>query len=403
MFQSMAMPSMDDEEWRRTDIRAFRFDDFVPPALDRANELLAASELATHFQSHRDFGSSLLQLDGHHFSQQLSDELSQSGAVFCSMDEAVRSHRELVEPYFLTRCVDPTHDKFSLAHAAFWAGGTFLHVPRGVRIEKPLYSLTGLSSQGMSDFSHTLILLDEGAEVTLFQEQASTDLQGAALHLGANEVFVGPGATLRYVHLQNWSPRVWHFAHQRALLAQNAQLQWVVGGLGSRLAKVNQEVVLEGRGSEANVHGVMFTTERQHLSYHTRQVHIADHARSDLLYKGALQDRSRIVWRGMIRVEPNAQKTDAYQRNDSLVLSSTARNDSIPGLEIEADDVRCTHGSTAGRVDADQIFYCMARGLSQREAMHMIVEGFFGSVLDRIPIDGVRESLQDAVAQKLGF
>jgi len=403
-FVAQPMPALNDEEWRRTDIRALKLDAFVPAGLDSSAEGVGvvAESFAPHL-SKGQFAGSMLQVDGQHASVELSDELARKGVIFCSMDEAVREHRELVEPHFMTRCVDPNYDKFSALHAAFWAGGAFLYVPRGVRIEQPLYFLTGLSATASSDLSHTLVILQAGAEATIFQEQTSAEHERSALHVGAIELFVGDGARLSYVNLQNWDNRVWHFAHQRGLVARNGYLQWVVGGLGSRLAKVNQEVVLEGPGSEAQVNGVMFTTGRQHLSYHTRQIHQADHARSDLLYRGALKDHSRIVWRGMIAVEPGAQKTDAYQRDDNLVLSPTARADSIPGLEIKADDVRCTHGATAGRVDDEQVFYAMSRGLTRMEAMHMIVEGFFGTVLDRIPIESVREALQAAVAEKLGW
>jgi Fe-S cluster assembly protein SufD len=403
LFRSKPMPSLADEEWRRTDIRHLNLDSFVPAGLDEPSELAAtAADFAAHL-ARGDFAGSMLQVDGRSASLDVGSELAARGVLFCSMDQAVREHRALVEPYLLTRCVDPAYDKFSALHAAFWGGGAFLYVPAGVRIELPLYCLTGLSAAGSSDLSHTLVVLERGAEATVFHEQASLPHPRSALHVGAIELFVGEEARLVYVNLQNWDDQVWHFAHQRGLVGRSGYLQWVVGGLGSRLAKVNQEVVLEGPGAEAQVNGVMFTTGRQHLSYHTRQVHQADHARSDLLYRGALKDRSRIVWRGMIRVEPGAQKTDAYQKNDNLVLSATARADSIPGLEIEADDVRCTHGATAGRVDDEQVFYAMTRGLTRMEAMHLIVEGFFGAVLDRVPIGSVRDALQAAVAEKLGW
>src|SRR5262245_39641153 len=397
------MPAMNDEEWRRTDIRSLKLDSFMPAGL---TEPICQVEQRGSFLPHLSrgqFAGSIFQVDGQHASAELVNDLSSKGVIFCSMDDAVRQHRELVEPYFMTRGVDPHYDKFSALHAAFWSGGAFLYVPRGVRVEQPLYFLTGLSATASSDLSHTLVILEQDAEATIFQEQTSTAHDRSALHVGAIELFVGERARLSYVNLQNWDNHVWHFAHQRGLVARDGYLQWVVGGLGSRLAKVNQEVVLQGPGSEAQVNGVMFTTGRQHLSYHTRQIHQADHARSDLLYRGALKDHSRIVWRGMIEVKEGAQKTDAYQRDDNLLLSATARADSIPGLEIKADDVRCTHGATAGRVDQEQVFYAMCRGLTRMEAMHMIVEGFFGTVLDRIPIESVRHALQVAVAEKLGW
>ncbi len=223
------------------------------------------------------------------------------------------------------------------------------------------------------------------------------------LHCGAIEVLLGPGATLRLVSLQNWSQRVWHFAHHRAVVQQQAHVQWTIGALGARLAKVNQHVALAGQGAQAQVNGVMFTEDRQHLSYHTLQHHQVPGCTSDLLYKGALQDHARIVWRGMIRVEPGAVKTNGYQRNDNLMLSDHARADSIPGLEIEADDVVCTHGSTTGHVDQEQIFYAQTRGLSRAEASRVIVTGFFQQVFDRIPIPSVAEALGAAIRRRVRY
>ncbi|MGA2256702.1 MAG: Fe-S cluster assembly protein SufD, partial [Thermoguttaceae bacterium] len=193
----------------------------------------------------------------------------------------------------------------------------------------------------------------------------------------------------------------WHFAHQKALVSRNAWLQWTIGALGSRLAKVNQQVALVGDGAHAQVNGVMFTDGAQHLSYHTLQHHEAPHCTSDLLYKGALQGDSRIVWRGMIKVDRDAQKTDGYQRDDNLILSESARADSIPGLEIEADDVKCSHGATAGRVDDEQVFYAQSRGLTRKEAIRMIVAGFFQQVFDRIAVESVREALGEAIGRRV--
>ena len=232
-------------------------------------------------------------------------------------------------------------------------------------------------------------------------ETASSDPGGGGLHCGAIEILLMPGARLRYVNLQNWGSGVWHFAHQKALVERDASLQWTIGALGARLAKVNQHVSLIGEGPGAQVNGVMFTERNQHLAYHTLQHHETPHATSDLLYKGALQDRSRLVWRGMIKVDPDAQRTDAYQRNDNLMLSEQARADSIPGLEIEADDVRCSHGATAGRVDDEQIFYARSRGLTRKEAVRMIVAGFFQQVFDRITIESVRNALGDAIRRRV--
>ena len=224
---------------------------------------------------------------------------------------------------------------------------------------------------------------------------------GSGFHCGGTEIVVGRNAFLRMVNLQNWSTGVWHFARQKAVVHEQGRLQWTLGALGSRLSQVAQDVALAGRGASAQVNGVMFTEGRQQLVYNTLQHHEAPGCKSDLLYKGGLQDRSRLVWRGMIKVDKAAQKTDGYQRNDNLMLSREARADSIPGLEIEADDVRCTHGATSGRVDEEQIFYAQARGLSADEAARLVVAGFFQQVFDRITILPVREALARAIGSRI--
>ncbi len=401
-FRAFAWPNARDEEWRRTDIRGLKLDAFAPPAaLEQPDASAAAAfddlwnALGTHY------ATGLLHVDGTPAREADSSKLG--GAVLVDLARAAKDHPEILDRYLLTQAVTPGDDIFAALHAAFWAGGTLLYVPKGVRLEAPLFNLVGLTQPVGVDMNHTLVVLEDGAEATLVRETASRrpDDAGPALHAGALEVFLGQGAKLRLVNIQNWDESTWHFSRERAIVGRDAAIQWTVGGLGSRLAKVNQEVVLAGTGADAQVNGVMFTGGKQHLAYFTRQDHAAPHTTSDLLYKGGLQGRSRIVWKGMIRVEKDAQRTDAYQKNDNLVLSESARADSIPGLEIEANDVRCTHGATAGRVDDDMIFYAAARGIPRETAVRLIVEGFFADVYDRITLDPVRETLREAVARKL--
>ncbi|HEV3164416.1 MAG TPA: Fe-S cluster assembly protein SufD [Isosphaeraceae bacterium] len=399
-FVAAPWPTMRDEEWRRTDIRGLKLDAFAPPEPhEPAAQARAALEPAYQVLSGH-YGTGIVQIDAQTTHSAISAPLK--GAIFVDLAQAVKKHPDLLERYLLTEAVAPGDDVFSALHAAFWTGGTLLYVPKGVRLDVPLFSLVGMSAQGRVDMNHTLVVLEEGAEATLVQETASRGRGDApALHAGAVELFVGRGAKLRFVNIQNWDTGTWHLSRERALVGPDAQLQWTVGGLGSRLAKVNQEVALAGPGAQAQVNGVMFTTGRQHLAYFTRQDHQAPHTTSDLLYKGVLKDRSRIVWKGMIRVEKDAQRTDAYQKNDNLMLSETSRADSIPGLEIEANDVRCTHGATAGRVDEEMIFYAQSRGVSRETAIRLIVEGFFGNVYDRITLEPVQETLRKAVAERL--
>jgi Fe-S cluster assembly protein SufD len=394
-FHELPLPDISLEEWRRTDIRAFKLDKFGLPHEKASGSIPPAALLSEGVE----LAGHTVAIDSLPVITDLDPEAAIRGVLFGSLDELALEHPELVQPY-LSKAVDFHADKFAALHAAAWSGGAFLYVPKGVKIERPLHILSGLTPGGV-DFGHTLIVLEEGTEATVLQETASSEEDAAGLHCGAIEIFVGPRAKLRYVNLQNWGRGVWHFAHQKAVVDRDAELQWTIGALGGRLAKVNQHVSLDGPGANAQVNGVMFTEGRQHLSYHTLQRHQSPHCKSDLLYKGALQDRSRLVWRGMIKVDPDAQKTDGYQRNDNLMLSDDARADSIPGLEIEADDVKCSHGATAGRVDDEQIFYARCRGLTRNEAVRTIVAGFFQQVFDRITIESVRNALGEAIGRRI--
>ncbi len=393
-FAGSEWPNRTQEEWLRTDLRLFNLDrfqcEFDSLDSDQLRPRLAEGvELAGRSRSIS--GSSRL--------AELARRWADKGVLFGSLDQLVREHGDLLKPH-LHRAVCPEQDRFSLLQAAFWSGGHVLYVPRGVVVDQPFHAHSLLAPGGV-DLGRTLIVLEDGAEATFLYETASLDEQSAGMHCGSTELLVSPGAVLRFVNLQNWGGKVWHFAHQKALVDRDASLQWTIAALGSRLAKVNQHVGLVGEGARCQVNGVLFTESAQHLSYHTLQHHEAPGCTSDFLYKAALQDKSRTVWRGMIKVDAAGQRTDGYQRNDNLLLSNSARADSIPGLEIEADDVRCTHGSTTGRVDEELIFYAQCRGLTRQEAIRAVVTGFFQQILDRISIESVRESLGDAIAKRV--
>ena len=393
-FESLAWPTNREEEWMRTDIRMFKLDKFGLPTSQSGVEV--PRPVLDHGV---DLGGSAACVDGIAIRDaNLDPELAAKGVVFGNVSSLLADHGDLVKKY-LFQLVKGDEDRFAALHQAVFSSGAFLYVPRNVVVEKPIHLFAGLSDGG-ADYSHTVIVLEEGAEATVLAESLS-DENATGFHNGSIEIFVGARANLRYVNLQDWSQKVWHFAHQKATVGQDANLQWTVGALGSKLAKVNQHVDMTGKRANVQVNGVMFTENKQHLSYHTLQRHCAAECTSDFLYKAALQDKSRTVWRGMIKVDIDAQQTDGYQQNDNLLLSDQARADSIPGLEIEADDVRCTHGSTSGRVDDELIFYCQCRGFTRKEAIRVIVTGFFQQVFDRVTIETVREALADAISRRV--
>lgn len=399
-YQTLLGEDLDPEEFKRVDLRTFRPEQYTVTGSPSGAPTAAFKTL---MEGRAEFGGAVVHVDGNCVRSSLSEQLAARGVLFGNLSELLVSHRALLEPWFLTRAVEAEADRFAAWHAAYWTGGAVLYVPRNVEIQAPLYSLIGLSADRAADFSHTLVVLEDGASATLLEETNSADPNAEGLHVGAVELIVGAGARLRYVQLQNWNAKVRHFARQVGRVERDGMLQWTVGALGARTAHIHQHVHLDGAGADAQVNGVTFAVDRQLLSFYTQQSHHAPHTHSDLLYKEVCRDSSRLVWRGMIRVDHAAQKTDGYQRNDALMLSADARADAIPGLEIEADDVRCTHGATAGRIDDEQVFYCMCRGLSRYEAMNLIVEGFFAEVYDRIPVELVRETLSQAVGRKLGI
>lgn len=394
-FSQMQWPARNAEEWIRTDIRLFKLEKFQLAAAEAASH----STWKPHLSEGVEFAGASSHLDGKSVSYKLDPAVTAKGVLFGDLDQVAQSHGELLRPY-LHRLVSPEIDRFAALHAAFWNCGHVLYVPRGVTIEKPFYAATALSN-GQVCTSHTLVILEEGASATFLSESASVNEQDSGLQVGGTEIVVKQGANLRYVHLQDWGKGVWCFGHKQANVEQDANLQWTLAAIGSRLAKVNQHVALTGPGASAQVNGVLFTEGSQHLSYHTLQHHKAPHCKSDFLYKAALQDQSRTVWRGMIKVDHGAAKTDGYQRNDNLILSRAARADSIPGLEINHDDVRCTHGSTSGKVDEELIFYAQCRGYTRKEAIRMIVSGFFQQIFDRITIESVREALARVIAMRV--
>jgi Fe-S cluster assembly protein SufD len=405
VLQDTPLPVSTDEPWRRTKFNALKFDQIAPWAASRDPQELIESvpeDVRGVTQDQNASGASL-HIDGVQAAHRLDETLSPRGVIFGGLDTALVEHGDLIKRYFMTDIVKANDGYFAALHGAFWQGGTFLYVPKGVEVQLPLRAATWLADRNAS-FTHTLIVLEEGARAVFIDEYASpTRDKAQALVAGALEMLVAPGAQLDYVTFQDWGHHVFNFTHERALIDRDATLHWVSASLGSRLTKSFLDSRLIGPGSTSLMSGVYFVDGAQHIDIDTEQNHVAAHTTSDLLYKGALKDKARSVWQGNIRVYPNAQRTDAYQVNRNLVLSHEARADSIPGLEIEANDVRCTHGAAASQIDREEVFYLMSRGIGEPVARQLIVNAFFKPVLDRIPHESVRERLEAAFAAKMGL
>jgi len=398
-FEEMDWPSRTSEEWMRSDLRGFHVDRYSIFGNQSSQDEQAINTCPVRLIEDVELGGRLSIFDGRVCEVSLEDSIAHQGVTFESLETASVKHTDLVQKYLFST-IDSSIDRFASLQAAGWSSGTFLHIPKNVSLKKPLHIFTGMSDGGC-DMSHLVVVLEEGSDATILYECSSVTPTANGFHCGGIELIVKPGARLRFVKLQEWGDRVWHFAQQRATVDRDASLQWTLAAMGARFTQVNQQVSLIGPGANSQVNGTMFTSGKQQMTYNTLQYHQAPHCRSDFLYKAALQDSSRTVWRGMIKVAPGAVKTDGYQRNDNLMLSDLARSDSIPGLEIKADDVRCTHGSTSGKVDEELIFYAQSRGFTRHEAVRMIVTGFFQQIFDRITIDSVRKALGSAIARQV--
>lgn len=390
-WNSIPLPTATDEPWRRTDLRALPADRF---SLKPADEAAADTGIFGD-------GPSMVLRPGHDPLNHQLDMLAGTGVIFVDWATAVQQHPDLLEQY-LGVAVPHDEGKFSALAAALAVDGVFVYVPPGVRLETPLQSLFWAPGGGQAALSRILVVVGESASATIIHEAGSPDDTEASLHAGIVEVAVAEAAELTLVEVQSWGNQAWNFTHERARVARDARIDWVFGSVGSHLTKNFSELSLDGRGAEGRWTGFYFANGTQHLDHDTQQNHMAPDTTSDLLFKGALIDRSRSVWQGMIYVAPAAQRTDGFQANRNLILSKKARADSIPGLEILADDVRCTHGATVSQLEEEPIFYLMSRGIPRSQAERLVVEGFFASVMKRIPVERVRERFEMMIDSKLG-
>jgi Fe-S cluster assembly protein SufD len=321
------------------------------------------------------------------------------GATVLPLAEALESHNDLLRERLGS--LVPAEDPFVARNEAGWRDGVLVHVPRGVRVEEPIRVELPLDESGNAVAWRTLVVLEEGAEAEVWEHCSSASDETEALLNSVVELHVGQAATLRYVSTQDISERAWIFSTQRAQVERDGRLDWTALGFGSARGKVRMETNLAGQGSEARVTGGYAGGPGQHLDYDTTQEHAAPNTISDLAFRGVLAAGATAVWRGMIRVDPGAQGTDAFQESRNLLLSPDAHADAIPGLEIEADDVRCTHAAAIAQIDRDQLFYLTSRGLDPASAKQVIIEGFLESLVERLVEGPVRDEVSAALERRL--
>jgi Fe-S cluster assembly protein SufD len=381
--------------WEFTDLGSFSLDAFAPAAPGEG-DASAVDRVATLLQPPPG-AIALGQVDGRVLDV---PEAADDGPVVLPLTLAVERHPELVEPH-LGRIVDTGTDAFAATNDAAWTGGAFVYVPRGVRVAAPVL-LTAISdAAGAGLHRRTLVVLDEGAEAEVWEQYLSGSPDGEALVDTVVEIVVGQNARLRFVSAQDMNERSWIFGSMRAEVARDGALDWVVVGFGSARGKVRTETLLAGEGAEAKVTGAYAPHARQHVDFDTTQEHGAPNTTSDLAFRGILAERSSAVWRGMIKVDPGAQRTDAFQECRNLLLSKRAHADAIPGLEILANDVRCTHAAAIAQIDREQLFYLRAHGLPEPAAKRLVIEGFLQALVERFEEGPVRDRVAGAIERRL--
>lgn len=403
IYEATPMPSTRSEEWRYTDLgRLLKLDRLSVRAGGDAGSL--PDGLRATMDQDREGAGRVVDVDGTVVSVALEDALAQQGVVLASLRDAARRGLDGVEEWLATQAVPASDGKFPALNAALWSDGVYLRVPRGVSLDRPIRLSRWVSGVDTATFTRILIVAEEGSRVSFVDEVLSPDFAGAdatALAGTAVEVFARAGAQVQYVSLQRMGRGGFYMAHQRTLAERDSTLDTLNVALGGSVGRVDLNARLLGPGANSDMLGLYFGDEDQHFDFNTSQDHVAPNAHSDLLYKGALDGASRGVFRGIIRVHEGAQRTDAYQTNRNLILSEQAVATSLPNLEIGADDVRCSHGATVGQLDMEALFYLMSRGLGRRQAERLVVLGFLGEVLSKLPLGGVAEKVTRAIETKL--
>ncbi len=395
--QGLGLPRASEERWRFSDLSRLDPGRFSPPPPGEAPGALPASarELVSGLQA----AGRAISLDGAPLEVSLDEEARAAGVTLCELSEAAARFPALVREHL--GALHHGEDLFDACSLALHRGGWFLRVPAGSRLRAPIALLSALTRPGLAP-ARNLCVVEAGARLVLDELQAGGDeLAAPALALPTTELFVGEGAWVGWASWQGWGARVRHLGRLHARLAQGAHLESLLVTLGGELSRTSLEVELLGEGARSDLLGLYFPTGEQRFEHWTVQQHTAPHTSSDLLYRGVLDDQARALYYGTIRVAPGARRTDAYQANRNLLLSSGAKAETNPQLEIANNDVRCTHGATVGPLEEEQLFYLRSRGLSRAAAERLLVAGFFGGLVERTAWARLGEPLQAAIAAKL--
>ena len=404
VYERTPMPTIRLEEWRYTnlkkklDLDSLQLSDAEAMSDDASTW---PERLRAAMDEDREASGHIVIIDGHVVHADVDKQLAAQGVILEALQEAITNHEELVREHLATDAVPAEEGKFAALNAALWSDGIFLYVPKGVQLELPVRVTCWLSEAGTAYFSRVLIVAEAQSQVSYVDEVLSDDFESQTYTSTAVELIARDGARVQYVAVQRLGRGTFYQSIQRTLAQRDSKLDTLNVALGASVTRVDLNARLLGPGANSDMLGLYFGDDDQHFDFNTSQDHVAEHTSSDLLYKGALDGASRAAFRGIIRVLPGAQGTDAYQTNRNLLLSPESRADSLPNLEIEADDVKCSHGATVGQLDDEAKFYLMSRGLSLIQAERLVVLGFLGEVLAKLPLGGVVDKVTRVIEQKL--
>jgi Fe-S cluster assembly protein SufD len=397
-FESLPNPTRKDQAWRFANVNLLDLSPF------KYGDTLAETECATILEQSRGLeevagrmifaGDQLIERDV------ISDQLKKRGVIFQSLERAMVEHAELFRKHFMSQPATLGSARFAALHKASVSSGTFLYVPRGVEIELPIEIFHWLRHDNMAIFPHLLLVTDELAKVTVIEHFRSCSRTAPGFACGVNDLIAGPGAKVTYVCAQNWGENVVALQMNSTSVDHDAAAMSLNLNLGSRYSRFESLSRLIGEGGRSDLLAVAVAKHQQEFDARTLQDHVSPHTASDLLYKNALDDRARSIFGGLIRVEPHAHFTDAYQKVRNLLLSDDSEANSMPGLEILADNVRCTHGATSGQIEEDQLFYLRTRGIPTKTAQRLLVTGFLDEVIQRLDHPAIAEHLQSLIEEK---
>jgi len=399
IFEALPLPKRSDELWRYSSVRHTSLEGFQPatePSHQDQEELLARSNFVKNYAGRLVFADNYLVK-----SDPIDEALAQQGVIWMSIEDAFYKHPDIIQKYLFDESSQLGSDKFLALHHAFFRGGSLLYVPKNVTIDTPFLAYYWASDCEESVFPHTLLIAEDNAKVNFVDFYNSRDPGCCpSLACGVGKIYAGPGAHVHREIVQNWNEQTISFQIESNFAKRDANIKTTSINLGSRYARLENQLTIEEPGADVKVYGLTVATDDREFDQRTLQIHNADNSFSDLLFKNALLDNSKTIFSGLIKVAENAQKTDAYQTNRNLLLSPKAEACSMPGLEIEANDVKCSHGSTTGQLDTSELFYMKSRGIREKAALELLVFGFFEEILEKIDNEELAASLRELVRDK---